>query len=249
MIRRLRLAALLTVGLAGAAGAADLPTRKAPAPVPPPPVYSWTGSFIGVAGGYAFGSAQVNHGALPAPVAETNPFDINGGVFGITSGYNYQIGQAVIGYEGDFSWTSIKGTGGDIAPFNPAFSQTAKEDWLMTTRARLGYAWNNVLLYGTGGAAETMNHQLVQSPAASIEQGHLQWGWAAGAGVEWMLYPNVSVKAEYLHVGINPKSYFQPGTAVFLTAQQLRYSEDIIRVGLNYHFDLLGMISPAFAKN
>ena len=89
------------------AHAADLgvaPVYKAP---PVAPVTTWTGSYIGIAGGGVWGRGLVTNGTTG--FNETPRFDVNGGIFGITSGFNYQAGSWVLGYEGDTSITSVKG--------------------------------------------------------------------------------------------------------------------------------------------
>ena len=127
------LAALLLAWMP--AHAADLgvaPVYKAPAVVP---VTTWTGSYIGIAGGGVWGRGLVTSGTTG--FNETPRFDVNGGIFGITSGFNYQAGSWVLGYESDTSITSVKGRSFEIAPFTPTFSNELKEPWLSTYRARL----------------------------------------------------------------------------------------------------------------
>jgi hypothetical protein len=77
------------------------PIYKAPAPVYYPPVYNWTGLYMGVNGGYGWGTT--NWSALGSS------FDVSGGLFGGQVGYNRQFGQFVYGVEGDVDWTDIKG--------------------------------------------------------------------------------------------------------------------------------------------
>jgi opacity protein-like surface antigen len=67
MLRRILLASVSAIALAGTAFAADLPLR-APPPVyvPPPPVMTWTGFYVGInAGGTWSGSNSVDVTTLP----------------------------------------------------------------------------------------------------------------------------------------------------------------------------------------
>ena len=100
-MKKVLLAALMA-GVASSAMAADLPTRKAP-PAPQvyssPLVFSWTGFYVGVNGGWGGGT---NGGAFGSPT---------GGLVGGTVGYNYQVGQFVGGLEGDWDWADLNKNG------------------------------------------------------------------------------------------------------------------------------------------
>jgi outer membrane immunogenic protein len=130
--------------------AADMPP-PGPAPYPPPtyapvvPFYNWTGFYIGLNGGGAFGNSSWTD-----PISPTGNFNVSGALFGGTIGGNYQFGSVVVGIEADGQWADIRGT-----TFNGCgnFGCETKTDWLATVRGRVGYAWDRVLLYGTGGVA------------------------------------------------------------------------------------------------
>ncbi len=100
-MKKVLLAALMA-GVASSAMAADLPTRKAP-PAPQvyaaPPVFSWTGFYVGVNGGWGGGSSGGDFGSP------------TGGLVGGTVGYNYQVGQFVAGLEGDWDWADLNKSG------------------------------------------------------------------------------------------------------------------------------------------
>src|SRR5437763_6476458 len=114
---------------AGAALAADLPSRYAPQPYKAPiysPVYSWTGFYLGINGGGGWGRSQWDG---------INKFDVSGGVVGGTIGYNWQFGQAVVGAEGDIDWSGIKGSTKVLC----APGCETRSHWLSTVRGRVGY--------------------------------------------------------------------------------------------------------------
>jgi outer membrane immunogenic protein len=95
--------------LACAVSRPGAPVRAARAPgpvafVPPPPVFTWSGIYIGGNGGYSFGTTTPSIGELRGP-----GFSTNGTVAGGTIGGNYQAGVFVFGVEGDFDWDNIKG--------------------------------------------------------------------------------------------------------------------------------------------
>lgn len=199
-------AALL--GFIGQASAADmarpLPT-KAPAYVQQ--YYNWTGFYAGINGGGGWGSS--------------NNVDSSGGVFGGQLGYNWQAGQAVFGIETDIQWSGIEGTGTvGLIPL------TAGSDWFGTVRGRIGYAWDRVMLYGTGGLAYGNIH--ANSPFASTDTTNA--GWALGGGVEFALAGPWTAKVEYLHVDLGDTTL--PGFG----ATNVDFNADIVRAGLNYRF-------------
>jgi outer membrane immunogenic protein len=244
----------IAVGIAAASAspalAADLPVKVPVKVVTVDTTVNWSGGYIGLQGGGAWGRAKAAHGTgdpiFGFPNTDiTNWFDISGGVFGIESGYNLQFGHLVIGYESDTSISTKRGSTAFIAPFNPLFTEGVRERWLSTWRARVGYAQDSWFLYGTGGVAYANVEQQEMSPVGLISEKNNHWGWAAGAGLEWMFMPKWSFKIEYLHVGLQEKSYFNPAPLplTFLSDQRLRLSDDIVRVGVNYKFDLFALLT------
>ena len=160
MYRSLALAAASAVLSAQLAFAADLPTKAPMAPAPMmPPVYNWTGFYIGgqVGGGWAHDTiTHVDGGALfPAGFVQNSldPSGILGGVYG---GYNYQWGHIVLGIDGDYSWGKLTGSGSDASPLIAGDVATHHEkiNWVATVTGRLGYAFNNQwMLFVKGGGA------------------------------------------------------------------------------------------------
>jgi outer membrane immunogenic protein len=213
--------------------AADLsvaPIYKAP---PIPAIATWTGSYVGIAGGGAWGSAVVHN--TGTGVDQTPRFDLNGALLGVTTGLQLQDGNWVIGYEGDTSIANKQGSAFEFPP-NVGFSNEVRERWLSTFRGRVGIAQNNWLFYATAGGALANIQQSITSPAgASISERHWHWGWTAGAGVEVKLNQDWSAKMEYLYVGLQDKAYFKPApSAAFPSNQQVRTEDHVVRVGVNY---------------
>ena len=206
------LAALIAAPFA--AQAADLspsPAYKAPSYVAP--VFTWSGFYLGANLGYAWGTAK-----WTAPAATTKP---DGFLGGATLGYNMQTGIWVWGLEGDFDYTAIKGSAG----CGGGVTCTFKDQWLATTRGRIGYAgWNNVMTYITGGAAFAD----VKATSAGVSKSTMRVGWTLGAGLEYALWSNWSVKAEYLYADLGKESCCGGRT--------VDYNTNIVRTGLNYRF-------------
>jgi len=172
--------AAMLVMVAMPAGAADLPVRVAPAPVyAPVPVFTWSGTYIGLNAGAAWGRHRTDLNFVPdRPAAEAGftPFTMGfdsdsdaGFTGGAQAGSNWQVGLWVFGVETDIMWTDLGGdrlaattllpfTGaGNVGGFAPtrslSVSYETNTDWLSTSRLRAGVAWDRFLVYATGGVA------------------------------------------------------------------------------------------------
>ncbi len=225
-MKRLLMAGACALAAGGQTLAADLPQPgppRAPATyVPAPaPVFTWTGIYVGLNGGYAFGQSD-----WTASTGTTGNFSTNGLLAGGTIGANYQFNQFVLGIEGDGDWTSLKGS---PAPSTcGGFTCTTQSDWLATVRGRAGFAWDRILFYGTGGAA----FGNLQAGSTGSFDTATQIGWTAGAGIEAAIAPNWTAKVEYLYVNLGNMTCninCVPGTSVSLT-------ENVVRAGINYKF-------------
>jgi outer membrane immunogenic protein len=161
--------------------------------------------------------------------------DLSGGIVGLTSGFNIQRGPVVFGLEGDISATNKKGSAVEFPP-NAVFHNEVRERWLSTFRGRIGYAQDNWLLYATGGAALANVENTIGSVAVGeISDKQWHWGWTAGGGVEVKLNQDWTAKVEYLYVGLQDKSYFNPApNLAFPSSQRLNLSDHIVRFGVNY---------------
>lgn len=211
---------LLALGVASAS-AADIQRRQAmPAKAPAyiTPVYSWTGPYIGISGGGAFGHSDVG-----APLSSGN-FNTSGGLVGGTLGYNYQMGQAVLGLEGDGSWSNIRGSGTCLVG---TITCGVKNDWLATARGRLGFAVDRFMPYVTGGAAFG---DIKTSAAGFADSTTTKTGWTAGGGIEAKIAGPWSAKVEYLYVDLGR------GGSIGAPASDASFKSNIVRAGLNYHF-------------
>jgi outer membrane immunogenic protein len=260
-MKRLLLATLglVALGFTVPAGAADLPVWKpGPAPFVVPPIFNWTGCYVGIEGGGNWGrSEQVARAGAFAGSTITGGFDLRGGIAGGTVGCNYQLGSSfVIGIENDISWTDKKGSAVDQAPFNPAALSSTREKWIDTLRGRLGMNFDRVLLYGTGGAAFAGTDVVVSNPAfGSISDSRSRTGWVAGVGGEWAAWTGpwgaVTFKLEYLHADFGGQLYINPSVVTVaggtVVTRDVRLTDDMVRVGMNLKFDW-GWQSPVVAK-
>ncbi len=153
MFRHIIFASIGSIVLIGPVLAADLPSR-APPPVylPPAPIFTWTGIYIGGQVGYAWGQNNVNFGDADGPgIGSFGNFseNANGVIGGAHVGYNLQFNQFVIGLEGSVDGSSLKKSistfGGGDADVSVLY--TAKANIQGSIRGRVGYAWDRVLIY------------------------------------------------------------------------------------------------------
>src|SRR5207249_638484 len=115
---------------------------------------------------------------------------LDGGAAGGHVGYNSQLfGNWVWGMEASLDWSNIKGSSANQFPglIAPGSSYNTKLAWFGTVTSRLGYAWDNWLVYGRFGTAagevRTRLSNGVTTFATGENKDHL--GWTIGAGVEY----------------------------------------------------------------
>lgn len=219
--------ALASIAAAFPSFAADLPPNGAESYYAPTPVFNWTGLYVGVNGGESFGSFS-GGGATRFGSAAA-------GLIGLTAGYNYQIDRFVVGVEGDADWTSLK----SVKTYLPGpIVESAKTNGLWSLRGRMGYAFDNVLLYATGGYVggmikTSLNDASLPVPAGGpfYRSNNFSNGYVIGAGLEYAFTRSISVKAEYLYRSLDNQPIF--GGAHLSNAG---LHESLVRGGINYHF-------------
>ncbi|KMO21022.1 hypothetical protein SQ03_04355 [Methylobacterium platani JCM 14648] len=264
-------------GFAADALAADLPARAPPPPVAALPAFTWTGLYSGLFAGYgqfdnrtspACRGADGLAGGLRCPVRSALSPRADDFIAGTEVGYTYQLAPGpglVVGAAADYQFTPIRSYGLETGALPQAGQPGAvypggvyhvgqRLDWLATARGKIGYAFDRVFVYGTGGAAfggvridttTTANAGFfdprVNLPEFDARKGALRVGWVAGAGVEYAISPQLSVKGEALYYDLGSRtvlagdaSGFRPNLAVGARAGM---SGVLGRVGLNYRFD------------
>jgi outer membrane immunogenic protein len=230
--RVLKTAAIAAASLALVSGAraADLPA-KAPT-LTPAPVFSWTGFYVGAHFGAGWGTGEANL-VLPAalPLTSTN---VNGWLGGVQAGYNHQIGQWVLGIEGDFSWADIKGT----SPCLVGLSCSGKAKWLADITGRVGVSVDRALVYIKGGVAwaET-EYSFTAAPGFGASTTDTRIGGLFGAGVEYAVSRNLSAKIEYNYIDYGSENQnfnvlLIPGGVTASINQSLH----TVKAGANYRF-------------
>jgi outer membrane immunogenic protein len=228
----------------------------------------WGSQIVGYAPNDPMAVSLFLSGGAPPPAS----FSTSGILGGIQFGYNRQLSTSwLVGVETDFDGSGIRGSGSTngiyapyfTAPFNaPVQNQI---DWLSTVRARLGYLpTNNLLVYATAGLAYG---RVAQSGSWNTNTGFsfgdgfhtvncfgnpvcfagsssgISTGWTAGAGLEYALRQNWTIRAEYLYASLGRGSVTEtvlgptPGALPSsFNANFGRINFNVARVGFNYEF-------------
>jgi outer membrane immunogenic protein len=231
-MKKLALAVSILAITAAAASAADMaPAPYTKAPVVVPPVYNWTGFYIGANAGGAWGTSDPATSTIFTPSGYFDPSSVpaiaaaglqhinsSGFTGGGTAGYNWQAGSVVFGIEADFNYFGLKGSTSSTAvypccaPNTFTINSSTSSDWLFTFRPRVGFLVTPaLLLYGTGGlaVADVKSNFLFTDAFGAVESAvssTTRTGWTAGAGAEYALMNGWSIKGEYLHVDLGSSS-------------------------------------------
>jgi outer membrane immunogenic protein len=215
------------------AQAADLPAAPRLAPQAPvtfaPPVYDWSGFYVGghIGGGFADPSWSDPF------TAGSNNFHKGGFLGGGQVGFNAQFNWLVLGLEGDFSWTGFKSHGTDSL----GDALTANTQWTSTVTGRVGAAFDRLLVYGKGGLAIAHDQDSLTDLALNTSSATLtRTGWTAGAGLEYALNRNWTVRLEYDYLGFGAKAlnFTTPALGTVTSNADLNVQE--IKAGLNFKF-------------
>jgi outer membrane immunogenic protein len=211
--------------LSCAAKAADLPpwTASGPPALLPGIPFSWTGFYFGPNVGYGWSTSSPS--ASGPGILGSGSENTSGVNAGVQLGFNWQINSWVFCYESDVQASDQNGSA--------SYAGIAEHDklpWFGTTRIRAGYAFDRILLYGTGGASYgQVTGTLTGALNTSISQ--ITVGWTAGAGTEVAFAHNWSAKIEYLYVDLG-----NIDTAVGKVLVNSNFSSNMIRIGVNYNW-------------
>jgi len=230
-MKRILMAGAVVLAAATQAFAADLPPPMAPPPrapaayIPVSPAYNWSGFYIGLNTGYGFGDSTWDSSILGA---SSGSFAVDGAMAGRTLGWNYQIGQLVLGIEGDYDWQNVRGSAPNCGGLG--VSCDTASNWYGTFRGRVGYAMDRIMIYGTAGGAVS---DVKVSSSALPWTSNTELGWAAGAGIEGAITDNLTAKVEYLFTDYGSTNCTVASCGGTGT---VKFDESMVRAGLNYKF-------------
>lgn len=241
------LATASTVAFAGAAHGASAP-----------PVFSWTGFYVGGNIGGASHDATTHDvsgwGSSSTPSYVTPWFKSNNSnlSFGSQVGYNWQVSSIVFGAEADVTYIGASST---FIPANSVHtncgtncgvSATNELTWVSTFRGRAGVAFDRFLVYATGGLAvgHVNNHWgwgFQGFSDSQFDSSENRAGYVFGGGIEAMLAPNWTVRAEAMHIDLGTSRSTISGQPVCcqpvgLFTTEFKNTANIGRVAFSYRW-------------
>ena len=171
--------------------------------------YDWSGLYVGLNAGGIWSDIEHNHyseSVPPGPFIITPNF--SSGILGGHLGYQYQFnGGLILGAEAAISTPIGDATASQTcpAPIQPNNSCEQTLSRLFTVGPRIGWGFNNWMVFGTGGYAfarlqsDYRNESTGQIAFPSFGGSSRNNGWFAGGGVEWAMTSNVILGIEYQH--------------------------------------------------
>ena len=209
---------LTTVASFAFAGAALAGSPAPMAPVTPvvaPAAASagadWSGFYLGATYGTGVGGDMAY--ATGGVAGPTYPSLEPGNSYGAFAGYNIQRNKLVFG--GELAYSAVNAPG-----FGPVGFPTETFDYFIDGKARVGYAMNNVLVYGFAGYSASSFTDIFGSYPAS--------GLNYGAGVDLMLGSRYFVGAEYIARNL------VGGTSIVGQTRTTNLQEVQIRAGIKF---------------
>jgi outer membrane immunogenic protein len=231
----------------GAANAADMPVRSAPAPVPyVQPFYNWNGFYMGGHLGWARSESTWNSNVFSSDpdflFGSLGGTSTNGFVGGGQMGYNWAFNNILLGIEGQISATDL-GRSRTFGPnvFGDTLTLSADVNWIGSLTGKLGFTANNWLFYMKGGGAWADADAALTAAIAGVgvftaSRSNTRSGWTIGAGVEWGFAPNWSALVEYQYYDFGGRTFTTP--AIFGVGVPVNVETDIqtLKFGVNYRF-------------
>ncbi len=177
--------------------------------VPPPPL--WQGFYIGGFAGAAWSELDTSSLIIIITSSAIAPFrtiDSNGVFGGGQFGYNFEWGRFVYGLEADLGGMD---TGATLSFSNSAtgvLQVHSSGGFFGDITTRGGYLYGNALVYVKGGWAFFTGNLSVTDNYGTVNLDS-SWfsGWTVGTGVEYMVAPNWSIKAEYQYFDLSDNGY------------------------------------------
>jgi outer membrane immunogenic protein len=214
-----------------------------PAAAAPPPIFNWSGFYVGVNAGGMWSKADGHYVSPPGGFATGS---VNAFTGGVHAGLQRQYGNVVVGAEVSYSTTfdskfgSTTGGGlviGDACDLLAIEACQARIVDTFQAGGRLGWAQGPWLLYGTGGWANGLiqSRELILATGATFDStSERHNGWFAGGGLEFAVARNATVGVEYLHFDLGSELH---NTPIPSGNRVLDGKADVVRVRFTLMFE------------
>lgn len=241
MLRRLLLMSSASVLFSAGVQAADIIE---------PTVYDWTGPYIGLQAGYAWGENDLSANSVEDEITITEDaatidgddgsFDLDGFVGGAHAGYNWQMDSLVLGLEGDIEYADLNDKV-DILSSDGLGELVGRDEvevnWLGSLRLRGGFTADRALFYATGGLAVGGAKITAEDEFGDkfADESATKWGWTIGAGIEYAFTDDLSGRIEYRYTDLGKIDVRSEEENIDDEAD-LKFHA--VRAGLSWHFGI-----------
>jgi len=167
-----------------------------------PPPFFWQGVYAGGFGGVAWSSIQAADNLIvltSSGVVQVGPLSSTGVMGGAQLGYNIQYGRFVYGIEADLGGLD---DGASLGFTNRALASllqiNSSGGFFGDVTGRAGWiGWSTLFYAKAGFAFFTGDVRLSDAHGGTLADSGTFTGWTVGAGLEYPVAPNWTIKAEY----------------------------------------------------
>ncbi|MGI9351063.1 MAG: outer membrane protein [Rhizobiaceae bacterium] len=173
----------------------------------------WGGFYLGVYGSYDWFTADGATAAL-------GDVDGEGGKIGGYAGYNWQFENNVV--------TGLEALGGYSDSDGTSAGVTVEQEWDASLRARLGYAFEQSVIYSFAGLAVTS----VDAATLTGADSETLNGYTLGAGWETQLSGNFTARIEYGFSDYQDESFILGNP----TPNQIEFTDQSVNIGVGLKY-------------
>nr|WP_272210427.1 outer membrane beta-barrel protein [Marinicella sp. W31]MDC2876308.1 outer membrane beta-barrel protein [Marinicella sp. W31] len=169
-------------------------------PGPEAAAYDWSGAYFGAQGGYGWVAGEVPKNIFDGTKTES----ADGAAAAIFGGYSHQLSNNfVVGIDAEFGYNWNDNSYAIVSPFPILNGQsvTFGTEWRASVEGRVGYAFDRILVFASGGWTATRLDGSFSLTNQSFDE--VMNGWTLGAGIDYALTDNVfaRLKASYSDYG------------------------------------------------
>ncbi|MBB6261225.1 outer membrane immunogenic protein [Paenochrobactrum gallinarii] len=231
-MKKLLVAATILVSTSYAAHAADVIMHHEMVPVVMNTGHSWTGGYLGFETGYQNARFKEHFNGVHHLSQKSD--GLLGGIYG---GYNFEFrNRMILGVDANLTYNSARQNNAYSMLVNTNttsnFNHESKLEWSAALRARLGFAMDRWMPYIAGGVATAQIKNSIYDANYNYQSDRNNMtGWTAGAGVDYALASNTTLRLEYRHTDYGRKTF-----AIDNFTYKTKVKTDEFRIGVAYRF-------------